>query len=267
MRVILVTVCLALCLAVAAPAVDFTALQADGYINDFARVIDPATRAALESYCTRVQEATGAQIAVITIDTLAGEPVEDVASAIFRKWGIGKKGKDEGVLLLLVTRDRRIRLEVGYGLEPVIPDGAAGDVLRAMRPALRESRYGEAVTEALNVIGSRIAQEKGVNIDAPLPRRTPRSQSRSPLPGMLLFVMVLVFLLMVLGGGGRGRRGGGFRGGRGGDVLAGMIIGNLLGRGFGGGGGGGGFGGFSGGGGFGGFGGGSSGGGGASSSW
>jgi len=254
--------CALLCSVAAASAANFTALQPEGYINDFARVIDAPTRATLEQYCTRVEALTGAQIAVITINTLAGEPIEDVASDIFRKWGIGKKGKDEGVLLLLATQDRRMRLEVGYGLEPVIPDGAAGDVLRAMRPALRESRYGEAVTEALNVIGSRIAQEKGVSIDAPLPRRVARRRSGNPFPGIVVGVIALMFLLSMLGGGrGSGRRGGG------GDVLTGMIIGSILGRGFGSGRGGGGFGGFSGGGGFGGFGGGSSGGGGASSSW
>ncbi len=264
-RKIAVPLWVLLCLAATACAANFTALQPEGYISDFARVIDAGTRSALEQYCTRVEALTGAQLAVITIDTLEGEPIEDVANDIYRKWGIGKKGKDEGVLLLLVTRDRRMRLEVGYGLEPIIPDAASGTVLRAMRPALRESRYGEAVTEALNVIGSRIAEAKGVNIDAPLPRRARRTSSDNPLPGLIFGAIVLMILLSALGAGGRGR---GRRGG-GGDVLTGMLIGSLLGRGFGGRGGGG-FGGFSSGGGFGGFGGfggGSSGGGGASSSW
>ena len=252
--------CALLCLALAASAVDFTALQAEGYISDFARVIDPATRAALESYCARVQEVTGAQIAVITIDTLAGEPVEDVANAIFRKWGIGKKGTDEGVLLLLVTGDRKMRLEVGYGLEPVITDGASGSVLRSMAPALRESRYGEAVTEAVYALGSRIAESKGKSIDAALPRRARRAAPPVNWPVLLFGGM---FVLWALGAaGGRGGR----RGGPGGNLLAGMIIGNILGRSLGGRGGGG-FGGFDSGGGFGGFGGGDSGGGGASGSW
>jgi len=260
MRKVAAAVCALLCLAVAASAVDFTALQAEGYISDFARVIEPATRAALESYCARVQEVTGAQIAVITLDTLAGEPVEDVANAIFRKWGIGKKGTDEGILLLLVIRDRKMRLEVGYGLEPVIPDGASGSVLRSMAPALRESRYGEAVTEAVYALGSRIAESKGTSIDAALPRRARRSAPRVNWPVLLFGGMFLLWALGAAGG-----RGG--RGGSGGSLLAGMIIGNMLGRSLGGRGGGGGFGGFDSGGGFGGFGGGDSGGGGASGSW
>jgi uncharacterized protein len=260
MRKIAGVLCALLCLA-AAFAVDFASLQPQGHINDFAGVIEASTRAALEQYCVRVEALTGAQIAVITINTLSGEPIEDVADDIFNKWGIGKKGKDEGLLLLLVTQDRRMRLEVGYGLEPVIPDGFAGSVLRAMRPALRQSSYGDAATEALNVIGTRIAQAKGVNIDAPLPRRTVRTEPDNPLPGIIFGVIALIFLLGVLGGGRRGGRGGA------GNLPTGMLIGSMLGWGFGAGRGGGGFGGFSSGGGFGGFGGGSSGGGGASSSW
>jgi uncharacterized protein len=267
MRKVAGVVCALLSLALAAWAVDFTALQPEGYISDFARVIDPSGRAALERYCTRVEEVTGAQIAVITLETLAGEPVEDVASAIYRKWGIGKKGSDEGVLLLLATRDRKMRLEVGYGLEPVIPDGAAGGLLRAMRPALRESRYGEAVTEAVRALGARIAESKGKSIDEALPRRTARRSAPGAdfWPVLLFGGMLVLWAMGAAGGRGgpRGRRGGG----SGTDMLAGMIIGSLLGRSFGGRGGGGGFGGFDSGGGFGGFGGGSSGGGGASSGW
>ncbi|RPI09757.1 MAG: TPM domain-containing protein, partial [Acidobacteriales bacterium] len=185
------------------------------------------------------------------------------ANALFRKWGIGKKGTDEGVLLLLVTRDRRMRLEVGYGLEPVLPDGLSGSILRQMRPALKESRYGEALAEALNVLGTRIAEAKGVSIDAPLPRSSrPATRSLPPWPQMIFGLILMAWVLGALGkGGGRGM------GGPGGNLLAGMILGNVLGRSFGSGRGGGGFGGFDSGGGFGGFGGGDSGGGGASGSW
>ena len=118
----------ALLLAATAFAFDFTALKPDGYVSDFSRVLDAGAKQELEKYCARVEAATGAQIALVTIPTLGGEPVEDVANAIFRKWGIGKKRKDEGILLLLVTRDRLSRLEVGYGLEPILPDGLAGSI-------------------------------------------------------------------------------------------------------------------------------------------
>jgi uncharacterized protein len=255
--------CLLLWLVLAARAADFAALQPEGYVSDFAHVVDPASKAQMEVYCERVQSATGAQIAVVTLTTLGEEPLEDVANALFRKWGIGQKGSNEGVLMLLVTQDRRMRLEVGYGLEPIIPDGFAGSILRSMRPSLQASRYGEAVIEGLSVLGTRIAEAKGTRIDAELPRPKRVRSTRSPFPMMMFGAFLLFWILAGLGGG--GRRGG--RGGSGTGMLAGMILGNLIGRSLGSGRGGGGFGGFDSGGGFGGFGGGDSGGGGASSGW
>ena len=241
------------------PALDVNSLKPQGYVSDFAKVLVPESRAQLEAYCGRVEQVTGVQMAIVTIDTLDGEPVEDVANALYRKWGIGKKGKDEGILLLLAIKDHKDRLEVGYGLEPILPDGFEGSVLREARPLLRQGAYGQAIFSAAREMGSRIAQAKGVALDSsPRPRRQSRS-SGSGIPWIFIGIVVVV-LLSFLSRGGRGGGGG---------LLAGMILGNLLGGGRGGGwGGGGGFGGGSGGGGgFGGFGGGDSGGGGASGDW
>jgi len=256
-----------LSLAVAAAyAFDFTALKPQGYVSDFAGVIDAGSRAALERYASAVEQSTGAQIAIVTLPSLEGEPVEDVANALYRKWGVGKKGTDEGALLLLSIRDRRSRLEVGYGLEPILPDAAAGDVLRAMRPELRAGRYGPALIEAVQVIGGRIAAAKNLQITAPLPRRArPVAHIERGIPiGLVVmgFILFSVFAGIMGGRGGRRRNSGGFGG-----VLPAIILGNVIGRSIDFRQGGGGFGGFDSGGGFGGFGGGDSGGGGASSSW
>lgn len=250
--------------AAAACAADFAALRPEGYVSDFARVIDPASRAQLEQYCANLERVTGAQLALVTLPSLQDEPVEDVANALFRAWGIGKKGEDNGVLLLLSIGDRRSRLEVGYGLEPIITDGTAGSLLRAMAPELRAGQYGAALLTAATEIGSRIARAKNVSLDQPAPARPRRRSREAPvLPG-IAFAAIL-FALLALNSRGRGRP----RSAAMGDLLTGMLIGGLL-RGPGGHyrGGGGGFGGYdSGGGGFGGFGGGDSGGGGASSRW
>lgn len=237
-------------------AVDWKALKPEGYVSDFARVIDPQSKAALEQYAGRVEQVTGAQMALVTLRTLEGEPIEDVANTIYRAWGVGQKGKDEGIMLLLVVGDRRSRLEVGYGLEPILPDGLDGSILREMRPALRQGQYGEAMMAAAQTIGSAIARAKNVSLDAQLPRHARRSTGDS-IPWPLLFFGVF-FILWLLRSAGRGG-GGGF--------WTGLILGNLMGRGFGGGGGFGGYDSGGGGGGFGGFGGGDSGGGGASSDW
>lgn len=231
-------------------AADWGALQPQGYVSDFARVVDPGARQRIESYAAAVEKATGAQMAFVLLPNLDGEPVEDVANLLFRKWGIGKKGENNGVLLLLSIQDRRSRLEVGYGLEPILPDGAAGDLLREMRPELRAGNYGEAMLVAAQQIGERIAKEKGVQIDTTVrARREVREPSRG-IPWFFILVLVLVMLNFF------GRNGGGPWW-----LLPTMMNGPRNNSG-------GGFGGYdSGGGGFGGFGGGDSGGGGASSDW
>jgi len=206
-------------------------------------------------------------MAVVTVDSLEDEPIEDVANRLFREWGIGKKGKDEGLLLLFAVRDRKDRAEIGYGLEPIVTDADAGAILRGIRPILRQGNYGGAIFAAAQELGNQIAQAKGVDLGPVTRVRRERSvpQRGIPWPVLIGGFFLLMWIIGRFSGGGSG--GGRFGGGSG--FLTGMILGNMMGRGSGWGGGG--FGGYDsgggGGGGFGGFGGGDSGGGGASSGW
>jgi uncharacterized protein len=248
--------------AVAAGAVDWATLKPQGYISDFAGVIDGVNRQRLENYCSIVERSTGAQMALVTIPSLQGEPIEDVANTIFRKWGVGQKGKNEGIMLLLAVQDRRSRLEVGYGLEPILPDGLSGSILREMRPALRQQQYGEAMLAAASTIGNTIAEAKHVTLNAKLERRIRRTPSDS-IPWFPLIGGLFLILWLMRAGGPRGYSGGGGGGG----FLPGLILGSMINRNSWGSRGSGGFGGYDSGDGFGGFGGGDSGGGGASSDW
>jgi uncharacterized protein len=251
MRICLRVGVLAGLLAFTAGAVDWKALKPQGYVSDFAQVIDAGSRARIETYCASVERSTGAEIALVTVPTLEGEPVDDVANTIYRAWGVGKKGKNEGVLLLLSIQDRRSRLEVGYGLEPILPDGFAGSILREMRPALREGKYGEAFAAAASTIGETVAKAKNTTIQERAPRQSRPAAPSSEIPiGALVAGAVVLFLLFRS----RGPRGYG-GGGGGGGFLTGMILGNMLNRGSWGSRGSGGFGGSD------------SGGGGASSDW
>lgn len=265
LRLSLATAAAALFLLGSATAADFGALKPDGYVSDFARVLDPGTVSQLNEYCKRVQDSTKAEIAIVTLPTLEGEPVEDVANLLFRKWGIGQKGENNGALLLLVINDRKSRLELGYGLEPILPDGFAGQILREMRPALRRQDYATALSTAAAHIGETIAKSKGVEISGAKPRRAKRSAEPGPLGFGALIVVVL--LLMLMGAGRRRYAQSRYTpGGRAADVVTGLLLGALMNgghrsRG------GGGFGGYDSGDSFGGFGGGDSGGGGASSDW
>jgi uncharacterized protein len=246
-----------LALAPALPGADFGALEPQGYVSDFARVLPAPAKAALDGYCRRVEQTTGAQFALVTLPTLGGEPIEDVANLLYRKWGVGQKGSHEGALVLLVIRDRRSRVEVGYGLEPLIPDGFAGSVLREIRPALRNQDYAAALGEAARALGERVAQAKNVRIPEVQQRPLPRTPHREPFPWPMLAVGGLL-LFWLFSGRGRGMSSG---------FLPGFLLGNLLSGGSRHHRSGGGFGGYDSGGGFGGFGGGDSGGGGASSDW
>ena len=241
-------------------ALDLKSLKPEGYVSDFAKVLDPQSRAQLEAYAGQVERTTGVQMALVTLKSLDGEPIEDVTNTLFRQWGVGKKGKDEGIMLLLAIQDHRDRIEVGYGLEPILPDGFDGSILRGIQPLLRQGAYGQAMIAGAEQIGSEIARAKGISVEPRRERRVREAPGRPGLPLPVIVIGIIVLLLLFRGGG------------SGGGLLTGLILGNLLGRGGRGGGwGGGGFGGYDsgggGGGGFGGFGGGDSGGGGASGSW
>lgn len=244
-------------------AVDWTAYKPEGYVSDFAKVIDPASRSQLEQYCGMVEQSTHAQIALVTIPSLEGEPADDVAYAMARAWGVGRKGENDGVLLLLAIQDRRSRLEVGSGLESVLPGSLSGDVLAEMRPALRQQRYGDAMMAAAETIGQTIAKARHVKLEAKLPHRVQHSIWDS-LPWPVLIGGGLLVLWLLFSGGPRGYGG---WGGGGGGFLPWLILGNLMGRSTWGGRSSGGFGGYDSGDSFGGFGGGDFGGGGASGDW
>ncbi len=243
-------------------------LRPSNYVNDFAGVLDAATQTRLNDLCFQVEQKAHAQVAVVTVKSLDGQDVVSYAVALYQKWGIGKKGTDRGVLILLATQDRKYWTTVGYGLEPILPDGKVGGFGREAVPLLRKGNYAGAVTLMTVRVASVIVQDAGVTLDNQPPVAATRQR---PAPGggvgavvviFILFFIVISILRAIFRGGGGGGSGLGF--------LLGMLLGSGGfggGRGGYGGGGFGGFGGGGGGGGFGGFGGGSTGGGGAGGSW
>ena len=224
------------------------------YVSDFAGVLSPETQTALNALCAQVDRLAHAQIAVVTIKSLDGEPIENFATALEDKWKVGKKGTDRGLLIIFAPNDRKYRFEVGYGLEGILPDGRVGTIGRQMVPYLQQNNYDAAITLAVQQVAGVIAADAGVTLNA-----GPRTYTQAaPQPVQLtlgqvvvlgILLLLVIFFLARFGGSG----------------LLGFLIGMFLGGG--GRGGGGGFGGGGDGGGFGGFGGGSSGGGGASGSW
>jgi uncharacterized protein len=274
-RIALLRLCIAVSLVGFAARAAFCAVDVNslpkptGYVSDLAHVLQPSEKEQLEGFCSKVEQQLGVQFALVTIDTLGDQPIEEFAIQLARKWGVGDRKTNQGVLLLLAIKDRKNDIETGRGIEPYLTDGFSGSILRSIRPQLRANDYGGALLTAARAMAQQIAQGKGIAFSDDLsePQEQPQNipvRHRGGIPGPLLIIGIF-FLFWLLSRAGRSGRGGG------GSFLTGMLLGNLLGggrRSGGGWGSGGGFGGNSGGGGgFGGFGGGDFGGGGANSNW
>lgn len=238
-----------------------------GHVNDQADLLSPAAEQALERKLTAYEQKTQQQFALLTLESLEGDALEDFSIRVVEAWKLGKKGKDDGLLLLVVERERKLRIETGYGLEGDVTDAFSARVIRnVLAPAMRAGDVGGGIDRSFDAL---MQKASGQTVTLADPQREANDARPAKRPGAGLFVLLLFalpfFLPLFLGGRrGRGR-------GRGADMLLGGLAGWAAGGGFGrhsgggwGGSGGGGFGG--GGGGFSG-GGGGFGGGGASGSW
>ena len=235
------------------------------YVSDYAHVLSPGAIARIDQICSQLDHSTAnAQVAVVTVQNINGEDREDYVNRLFHRMAIGSKGTDRGVLVFLSVEDHQRRIEVGYGLEGILPDGKVGDIGREMVPYLQRSDFDDAVLIAVGQVGQVIADDAKVTLQQQEPAAQPQGHwvkhRSNPLGGFVL----LIILMVVFGGSWIFRL-----------LFGAMLFSNWRGGGWGGGGwgsgggwGGGGFGGGGGGGGgFGGFGGGDSGGGGAGGSW
>jgi uncharacterized protein len=204
-----------------------------GHVNDFADVISPAIEQQIESICLEVRQKTGAQIAVVTVDSVGDEYYSEYANKLFTAWAVGEKGKDNGVLLFNTIQERKLWIEVGYGLEGILPDGLVGAILDDyVLPYYRRGEFGEGLLAGTKALAGVIAKDAGVEITGSIEPVNPRRRRETPVD----FVPVLFFLLFfifpmigrIFGFGSRRRRrnsnwpfffggfGGGFGGGGGG---------------------------------------------------
>ncbi len=217
-----------------------------GAVNDFAHVIPADQAQEIENFLDEFQQKTGNAIVVATFPSVEAGDVDKAAADLFQAWGVGQKGKDNGILILAAIQDRRVRIEVGYGLEDVVTDADAGDIRRQdLYSSFKQQQYGRGLSDAAHDLAALILQrQKG---QAPGPAGDEEASLGEIIKIILIIAILLLYLLIRIRFGGWWWGGGGYYGG--------------------GGWGGGGFGSGGGGGGFGGFGGGGSGGGGASGGW
>ncbi|WP_303814612.1 YgcG family protein [Acidaminococcus timonensis] len=204
------------------------------YVQDQAGVLSKNTRAAINAYSTALQKKTKAQIVVLTVPTLQGQSLEDYSLTVLRSWGIGDKEKNNGVLLLVAVKDRKSRIEVGYGLEGALPDGLTGRIQdQYMLPYFRNNDYDKGILNAYSALLQTVLKEynlttKDLDVQGVQPAPQQADDSISPFAlGLGAIGLLLLFLLdrIFLGGAlfrfllysfffrGGGRGGGGFGGG------------------------------------------------------
>ena len=173
-----------------------------GLVNDFAQMLSPAYRASLENDLQNFEKQTGAEITLATIDSLGDSTIEDRAAKIFQEWGIGKKHKDNGVLLLIAKEERQARIEVGYGLESYITDGRAGEIIRSdIVPNFREGNYDEGIRSAISSIKNYILKAEPETTQEAI-RTSIRSvifQFFATQVGFFLFIFFLLYIANFLG--------------------------------------------------------------------
>ncbi len=236
--------------AVSAPGASAAALEyqvpkKDGWVADRADILSSAEESALEARLEEWKQRTGHQIAVLTIPSLEGESLEQASLAVAREWGIGTGERNDGALLFVAQGDRKIRIEVGTGLEGALTDSISGRIIRdVIAPQFRSKKFGNGIRAGVEAMIGVV--EGGVDsVPALQGKRKGAAGGAIILIAFIMFMVLLTIARRIQGGGGRGPGGTGMD--PTGALLTGMLLGRM-GRGGGGGGGGGGFSGFGGGG-------------------
>ena len=197
------------------------------YVQDYAKIMNPETKSQINSLGRSLNSKTKAQVVVVTVKSLNGITIEEYANQLFRKWGIGDKEKNSGVLLLVSANDRKTRIEVGYGLEGRITDSKAGNIIKdSITPFFKKndfdrgilSGYKELIKEAGEEYNSvPVVQESVISSGGEVVQESSEDQKKeSKIPLWIIILVVIIILILLIGlcsSGGRGSSGGGYSSG------------------------------------------------------
>lgn len=162
-----------------------------GYVTDLAGILDAGTRETLAQRLKEVEARTSSEIAVATVPSLDGMSIEEYANRLFKEWGVGQEKTDNGVLVLVAPNDREMRIEVGYGLEGVLPDGLAGEIRdQQFLPRFREDDYAGGIAAGVNRIAD-IVEKNQVLTPEELARF---NQSSDEVPVFILVPFMGIFI-------------------------------------------------------------------------
>ena len=169
-----------------------------GYVNDFAGVISIENKNNLDSYLKQLDKKTGAEVAVVTLPSLKGNSIEDVALNIGRKWGVGKKGKNNGVVILVATGDKKMRIEVGYGLEGIIPDGKAGRIRDDyMIPFFKQGETEKGIINGPFAIASEISIPSDFNSLSNMSSSSQTSSEKTSGSDIFIFLIFIILFIVL----------------------------------------------------------------------
>ncbi len=228
-RTVAAFMALLICLPSMAIAAQIDVVPFKNYVNDYAGTVNDSTEAQLNTLLKQLESKTGAQIAVVVIDSTEGVPPSDYAVEFGQKWGVGKKEKDNGVVFLVAVKDRKVFIATGYGVEPILPDGKVGRIRdQVILPHFRKGNMEAGIVNGTIYLAQEIAKANGTSVQSlasgirsPPPLQKQRRGSLfGGFPLLLLFLLFFargrlgLLPLLFLGGFGRsGSFGGGFGGG------------------------------------------------------
>ncbi len=203
-----------------------------GLVNDFANVIPSPYKQKIERVTAELLKKTGVPVVVVTMPDIGGAEYNDYANRLYNVWGIGKKDKDKGVLIFITIKERKMRIETGYGVEGILPDGLVGEIRdRYMTPFLNENKFGEGLLNGTLAVAQVIAKNEGISLTGKVQAKKSKKEGSGLSFFPIIFILIIFMLiskrrggsfwlflplLFGLGGGHGSRHGGGFGGSFGG---------------------------------------------------
>lgn len=164
-----------------------------GLVNDFANVISPAHMQKLTAVTGALLQETGIPVVVVTMPDIGGAEYNDYANRLYKAWGIGKKGEDKGVLIFVTVKERKMRIETGYGVEGILPDGLVGEIRdRYMIPFLKQDKFSEGLLAGASAVARVIAKASGIELSGQMPKKTVKKR------GVFSFFPIIIILIIIM---------------------------------------------------------------------
>ena len=178
----------------------FSVPKQDGFVKDITGTLSAEQEAKLEAFSAKLEAKTGDQVATLVVNSLGDDSVEDAAVKTFEKWGIGQKKKDNGVLFLIAVKDKKIRIEVGYGLEGTLPDGKTGEILdKAVIPFLKKGQFAEGIEAGHISIIKSIDPTISLQETPPQPHPVQRPVPLTTLQQIIIQNAFVLFIVLIIG--------------------------------------------------------------------